>query len=414
MIDGSSDWELGVHPNGVPGLDPTISGGTIRVNSTAQFTGGGILKDVVVNGTAKTGRFSFNKLYLVGDVDFNGSVITDSNFRAPLQFGHDTRFAGVPLIIRGGLIDFGLNSHGTSITGSSGPPSVTFESDVVLKGRKVNATFATPLTNRGQIIADQQFPFTFGDVFHFTAAPITNEGTLSAVNRSILRIANLAAPNSGIVSAGAGSSVEFTSTFAQAAAGTTRVDIGGTAATQFGLVAVTGAATLAGTLNVQFASGHTPAVGNTFKVLTYASRTGMFTTVNVTGLASGLTVTPQYTGSDLTLVVEGTAAGLMANLAPEGEPNSLATEDTAIEAAIEQLFLHRSKRRSPAASTRSDFPIDLIRSPTAGNPTNSIGKAQDSGSEYQPLTKRVEGGDDSAATDEIFARIGHKLLWTRI
>ncbi len=220
------------------------------------------------------------------------------------------------------------------------PPSVTLESDVVFKGYRANATFTQPLMNRGQMISSP-FPGVFFDVdrlFHVTAAPITNEGTLSAINRGILRIANLAAPNSGIVSAGAGSSVEFTSTYAQASTGTTRIDISGTAATQFGLVAVTGAATLAGTLNVQFASGYTPAVGNTFKVLTYASKTGTFATVQVTGLASGLTVTPQYNGSDLTLVVGAAAGG------GEGESNSLPTHNPVIGAALEELFSDSSKK----------------------------------------------------------------------
>ena len=95
-----------------------------------------------------------------------------------------------------------------------------------------------------------------------------------------------------------------TSSFAQASTGTTHVDIGGTAATQFGLVAVTGAATLAGRLDVQFAIGYTPVVGDRFKVMTYASKTGQFGTIQVRGLATGFAVTPEYNGTDLTLVVK--------------------------------------------------------------------------------------------------------------
>ena len=101
--------------------------------------------------------------------------------------------------------------------------------------------------------------------------------------------------------------MEFTNAFAQTAAGTTRIDITGTGSTayalQFGQVVVGAGATLDGTLNVQFASGYTPTVGSSFKVLTYASRIGSFATVNVTGLAAGLVATPQYNGSDMTLVI---------------------------------------------------------------------------------------------------------------
>jgi hypothetical protein len=116
------------------------------------------------------------------------------------------------------------------------------------------------------------------------------------------------------VSAGAGSSVEFTNTFAQAANGTTHIDIAGTTTVintvdgpttvpQFGSVAVTGAATLAGTLEIQFAPGYVPVAGDRFKVLSYASRIGTFSSLRVLGLAAGLIATPQYNGSDITLVV---------------------------------------------------------------------------------------------------------------
>ncbi len=296
MIDGTSQWYL---EGGA-----TISGGTIQVAPTAQLRIGGnhpaaVLKDVTVNGNTLGG---FIPLALVGDVDFNGTVTGGPG----LQFGHASLYAGVPLIIRGGSFEFGAPGGATlQIIGTTGPLSVTLEADVVLKARKVNATLTQPLTNRGQIIADAG-PGAFTDadrLFDFTVAPITNEGALSATRRGILRINNLAAPSSGVVSAAVDSKVEFVGAFAQTAAGTTRIDISGTASTQFGLVVVGAGATLDGTLNVQFAIGYTPTVGSSFKVLTYASRIGTFATVNVTGLASGLKVTPQYNGTDMTLVI---------------------------------------------------------------------------------------------------------------
>ena len=292
MIDGTANWSLSRDF----GTTPVIVGGTIQIDSTAKFVvNDGILKDLTVNGNMID---NFNNIVLVGDLDFNGNVARR------LQFGHDSLFAGIPLIIRSGNFELGVAGGTTTITGTSGPPSITFGPDVVFKGGTTNATFTQPLINRGRIVAEQLKEIFFGsDVFHFTAAPVTNEGTLSAVNRAILRIANLAAPNSGIVSAGAGSSVQFTNTFAQASTGTTRIDIAGTAADKFGLVAVTGAATLAGTLEIQFAPGYVPVAGDRYKVLTYASSTGTFSSVSVKGLAAGLVVTPQYSGSDMTLVI---------------------------------------------------------------------------------------------------------------
>src|SRR6185436_20132192 len=95
--------------------------------------------------------------------------------------------------------------------------------------------------------------------------------------------------------------------FSQASAGTTHVDVAGTDTTQFGLIAVTGAATLAGTFDVQFAAGFTPVDGSRFQVLDYGSHTGQFDSIHVTGLADGLLLTPEYNGTDMTLVVSATA-----------------------------------------------------------------------------------------------------------
>ena len=79
-----------------------------------------------------------------------------------------------------------------------------------------------------------------------------------------------------------------------------QTEIGGTAAGQFGRITINGAAALAGTLNLSAVNGFNPGLGSSFNVMTYASHTGQFDTVNgsigngkqfaVTYGASGLTV----------------------------------------------------------------------------------------------------------------------------
>ena len=100
------------------------------------------------------------------------------------------------------------------------------------------------------------------------------------------------------------------------------------AANQFGLVAITGAATLAGTLDVTFANGFTPTSGSSYKVMTFGSHTGTFTAINVHGLASGLTVTPQYNSNNVTLVIGGSPVAPLVLLAGEPSVNSSSTTDT--------------------------------------------------------------------------------------
>ena len=71
--------------------------------------------------------------------------------------------------------------------------------------------------------------------------------------------------------------------FQQSGSGTLAIDIGGSSS--FGRVVVTGAATLAGTLEINLTGGFNPAIGETFTIMTFGSASGDFTTV--TGLDIG-------------------------------------------------------------------------------------------------------------------------------
>ena len=65
--------------------------------------------------------------------------------------------------------------------------------------------------------------------------------------------------------------------FGQPAAGTSHVDIAGSAVgSGYDRVAVGGAATLGGTLEAHTANGYTPAIGTTFQIMTYTTKSGTF------------------------------------------------------------------------------------------------------------------------------------------
>ena len=160
------------------------------------------------------------------------------------------------------------------------PGDITFGPDVVLRGRNVQATFNRPLLNQGAIIADLVPDFSGDDAntFTFTTAPITNEGLLEARGGGLLTINNLVT-NRGTIAARAGSAVSIGGDLPQEAGGTVIVEIAGATTSGFGQITVAGAATFAGTLSIQLASGFVPAAGDRFEVIHYASRTGAFTTV---------------------------------------------------------------------------------------------------------------------------------------
>jgi hypothetical protein len=65
-------------------------------------------------------------------------------------------------------------------------------------------------------------------------------------------------------------------------------------------VAVTGTATLDGTLRVALLDGYAPQEGDAFQVLTFAARAGDFATVSLPDLGA-LTLYPLYDDGGLTL-----------------------------------------------------------------------------------------------------------------
>jgi hypothetical protein len=86
--------------------------------------------------------------------------------------------------------------------------------------------------------------------------------------------------------------------YTQTAGGVLVVEIGGpNAGTDFDQLAVTGQATLDGTLTVNLINGFVPNSGDSFEVLTFGSGTGAFATVN----GDGPLFTPSFDPTDVTL-----------------------------------------------------------------------------------------------------------------
>jgi hypothetical protein len=126
--------------------------------------------------------------------------------------------------------------------------------------------------------------------------------------------------NSGTVTLGAADTLVVKGNYAQTSSGDLAVTIDGTAASgKFGLVDATGSATLGGTLNVTVPGTFTPTVGDIYPIVTYASETGTFGTINGLSLPGGLSLTPAYHAKSFTLTVTkagGTTAPAIAIGAP--------------------------------------------------------------------------------------------------
>jgi hypothetical protein len=90
--------------------------------------------------------------------------------------------------------------------------------------------------------------------------------------------------------------------YTQTATGALDINLAGPGA--YGALAVSGTATLAGTLNISLTNGYRPAVGASFTILTFGKRSGDFGTENGLNLGNGLFFVPSYLGDALTLVLE--------------------------------------------------------------------------------------------------------------
>ena len=113
-----------------------------------------------------------------------------------------------------------------------------------------------------------------------------------------------------------------TGAYTQASGGAFNVEIGGlTVGSQYDRLAISGAATLGGALNISLYGGYEPDLGDTFTIMTFGSRSGDFATVTGSNIGNGkmfqktvnatsvvLQVVPEATPT-ATVTATGTATG---------------------------------------------------------------------------------------------------------
>ncbi len=93
--------------------------------------------------------------------------------------------------------------------------------------------------------------------------------------------------NTGSLTIGAGSTLAVNGNYTQGASASLTIGMGGApSGSEYGQLAIAGAADLAGAVNASTASGFTPAAGDNFPVVTYASETGG-DSLSFTGVNSG-------------------------------------------------------------------------------------------------------------------------------
>jgi hypothetical protein len=136
-------------------------------------------------------------------------------------------------------------------------------------------------------------------------------GTLDVSNGSVLRgsgtivgnVINRSRVEPGNPFSSSPGTLNIEGDYTQTAAGVLNIKIGGLNPASFDQLIVTGRATLDGTLRIAVVNNFVPNVGNTFKIMTFGSRTGTFATFLGLNIRPGVVFTPGFNDMDLTLTV---------------------------------------------------------------------------------------------------------------
>ena len=146
---------------------------------------------------------------------------------------------------------------------------------------------------------------------------VSNNGTVQAANviigamSSVHGDGNIIAnvQNGGAVAPGTSpGALHITGNYSQSSAGSLQIELGGTApGTGYDQLLISGSAALNGTLAVSLINGYMGAAGDNFNIITFTSRTGAFSTVQLPALSAGLmwNAARLYSNGQLRVLVAG-------------------------------------------------------------------------------------------------------------
>jgi hypothetical protein len=283
---------------------------------TLGFASGGATFDLDGN----TGGNDFNStIDVIADTDlaFGGAGLTDP-FSGRMDIGNNRRveFTTDPFTMDDGELNI---TSGT--TSRLVAPSITFMSGADITVQGADGQFeGTTTFNAGSTVfllnaADDLR--LMGNTTIQSGVAFSGSGALNIAAGKSLKLLNNANVNVKVVHTGNSELTIGTSpgkatvgAYLPSALSTLKIELGGvTPATQFDQLAVTGSATLAGTLAISLINAFTPAAGNSFQILTFGSRTGDFNDITGDYFGQGLFLKPIYSATDLTLVTTQAGPG---------------------------------------------------------------------------------------------------------
>ncbi|HRJ50879.1 MAG TPA: hypothetical protein PKU91_10110, partial [Phycisphaerales bacterium] len=285
----------------------TISGdGTVRVTNGRLTHGVGGTGTVVHRGSGTMAGDvpSGHRVLVRGESALNTAITADNSFvNAGTIELTSTVFANGILTVAGGQTLTNTGSFNI-LSGAGGARQL----NGVLANQGVFASSAAASvgvaganhTNSGVFSVESGTLTITGNSF-------TNLGGGSVRGNGSLNVGAFAATglqNDGSVDPGLSiGSLTIQGRLTNGATGQLGIEIAGVGAGQFDVLNVTGQASLNGRVAVALMAGYTPAVGDSFRVLNYASRVGAFGQVVTVAGNLGVSFEAQYSGTFMTLVV---------------------------------------------------------------------------------------------------------------
>ncbi|MCH8148575.1 MAG: hypothetical protein IH987_11360 [Planctomycetes bacterium] len=262
----------------------TIRGGTLNVANSLTIGGGG---DASL------------QIEATGIVDVGAQiVVADSS-----QSSSDLDVAGASVTVDGDLV-VGRRGSGAMTVHSGG----TVSSDAGIIGELAGASGSVSITGLGSQLTttglltvggDGTGYLTVSDSAQVFASPMTIGASGIVAGNGMLQ-ANV--NNSGHVTPGlAIGTLTINGDYDQSSAGSLTIEIVGSV--ELDRLAVTGSATLDGTLNVFLSQGYQLNEGDCFEIMTYSSAVGQFATVNRPVIAGGLAFGITYGANSIILDV---------------------------------------------------------------------------------------------------------------
>ncbi len=295
------------------GLSGLITGtGDLQVTSVFSWTGGTMMGPgsmTIQSGANLNAIFNVNGVGTYGRTINNQGTTVYSTGGRTLDIGTGTAFnnngqfqavSNFPISNSTGGGNSFFNNNGSFVAQSSTITTVGANVQFTNSGT-VDLQVCT-LTLNGTYVQAAGLTHLDNAIVGGGSTMTLNGGVLSGTGTIGNPVTNTnVSNNGGYVSPGdSPGTLTIYGVYTQGAGATLNIELGGTTpGTGYDQLAVHGAVTLAGTLNVSAINGFVPLNGNQFTVLTYNSRTGMFTQI------TGGQFSAAYNANDLTLTVTG-------------------------------------------------------------------------------------------------------------